>query len=46
MSSPRVRRGVSFVMTALCGMAVVFALVPLAFILFFAVTRGVQALSL
>ena len=45
MSSPRVRRGVSFIMTALCGMAVMFALVPLAFILFFAITRGVQALT-
>ena len=32
-------------MSALCGAAVLFALVPLAFILFFAVTRGVQALN-
>ncbi|HZA34613.1 MAG TPA: hypothetical protein VE505_06785, partial [Vicinamibacterales bacterium] len=46
MSSPLIRSGLSFVMTALCGMAVLFALVPLAFILFFAITRGVQALSL
>ena len=40
MSSPRVRKAVSFVMTALCGTAVLFALIPLAFILFFAVSRA------
>ena len=35
MSSPRVRKSISFVMTGLCGTAVLCALVPLAFILFF-----------
>ena len=45
MSSPRVRKTISWIMSALCGAAVLFALVPLAFILFFAVTRGVQALN-
>jgi phosphate transport system permease protein len=45
VSSPRARKAISFVMTALCGAAVLFALVPLGFILFFAVTRGVQALN-
>jgi len=33
-------------MTALCGGAVLFALVPLALILFFAVSQGLQALNL
>ena len=45
MSSPRMRAGVSIVMTALCGAAVLFALLPLGFILFFVVTRGVQSLT-
>jgi phosphate transport system permease protein len=46
MSNPTVRKIVSLVMTALCGAAVLFALVPLGFILFFAVSQGVQALNL
>ena len=46
MSSPTVRKVISLVMTALCGAAVLFALVPLGFILFFAVSQGVQALNL
>jgi phosphate transport system permease protein len=46
MSSPRVRKGISFVMTALCCAAVLCALAPLGFVLFFAVTRGVQSLTL
>ena len=40
MSTPTRAQGVSCVMTALCGAAVLFALVPLAFILFFVVTAG------
>ena len=35
MRSYRVRQVVSFAMTALCALAVILALVPLAFILFF-----------
>jgi phosphate transport system permease protein len=46
MSSPTVRKVISLVMTALCGAAVLFALVPLGLILFFAVSQGVQALNL
>jgi phosphate transport system permease protein len=46
MKSARVRRGFSSVMTALCGAAVLFALVPLGLILFFAVSQGLQALNL
>lgn len=46
MRSYRVRQAVSFVMTALCALAVVLALVPLAFILFFVVSQGIQALNL
>jgi phosphate transport system permease protein len=45
MSNPTVRKVISLVMTALCGAAVLFALVPLGFILFFAVSQGVQALN-
>jgi phosphate transport system permease protein len=45
MSNPAVRKVISLVMTALCGAAVLLALVPLGFILFFAVSQGVQALN-
>jgi len=45
MKSYRSRQAISFVMTTLCALAVVFALVPLAFILFFVVTKGVGALN-
>jgi phosphate transport system permease protein len=45
VSNPAVRKAISLVMTALCGAAVLFALVPLGFILFFAVSQGVQALN-
>jgi phosphate transport system permease protein len=45
MSNPTVRKVISLVMTALCGAAVLLALVPLGFILFFAVSQGVQALN-
>jgi phosphate transport system permease protein len=45
VSNPAVRKVISLVMTALCGAAVLFALVPLGFILFFAVSQGVQALN-
>ena len=39
------RRIVSHIAVALCAVSVLIALVPLAFILFFVVTRGVQALN-
>lgn len=39
------RRIVSHIAVALCAASVLIALVPLAFILFFVVTRGVQALN-
>jgi phosphate transport system permease protein len=39
------RRIVSQIAVALCAVSVLIALVPLAFILFFVVTRGVQALN-
>jgi phosphate transport system permease protein len=45
MSNPTVRKAISLAMTALCGAAVLFALVPLGLILFFAVSQGVQALN-
>jgi len=45
MSNPTIRKVISLVMTALCGAAVLFALVPLGFILFFAVSQGVHALN-
>jgi phosphate transport system permease protein len=41
----RWRRVLSLVMMTLCGLAVGVALVPLAFILFFVVTRGITALD-
>jgi phosphate transport system permease protein len=39
------RRAVSHVIIVLCGAAVVIALVPLAFVLFYVVTQGVTSLS-
>ncbi len=39
------RRVLSFVMMGLCGLSVAVALAPLAFILFFVVTRGITALD-
>lgn len=39
------RRLVSRIAVTLCGVSVVLALIPLAFILFFVVSRGVQALN-
>ena len=39
------RRIVSHIAVALCALSVVIALVPLAFILFFVVTKGIQALN-
>ena len=39
------RRALSRAMMALCGLSVAIALVPLAFILFFVVTRGITALD-
>jgi phosphate transport system permease protein len=40
------RRIISHVAVTLCALSVLIALVPLAFILFFVVTRGIQALNL
>jgi phosphate transport system permease protein len=40
------RRIISHIAVTLCALSVLIALVPLAFILFFVVTRGVQALNL
>jgi phosphate transport system permease protein len=42
----RWRRGLSHAIVVLCGAAVLLALVPLAFVLFYVVTRGVVALNL
>jgi phosphate transport system permease protein len=39
------RRALSAVMMTLCGLSVAVALVPLAFILFFVVTRGITAID-
>jgi phosphate transport system permease protein len=39
------RRGLSHVIIVLCGAAVLVALVPLAFVLFYVVTQGVSSLS-
>ena len=46
MKTYRVRQAISFVMTSLCALAVCFALVPLAFILFFVISKGIGALNL
>jgi phosphate transport system permease protein len=44
-SSDRRRKLVSSLFVAFCGAAVILALIPLAFILFFVVSQGVQALN-
>ena len=41
----RVRKAISAIMTALCAVAVVLALVPLAFVLFFVFRQGLPALN-
>ena len=46
MTHDRMRRGLSAVFVAACAAAVLLALVPLAFILFFVIKQGVQALNL
>ncbi|HEX7797466.1 MAG TPA: phosphate ABC transporter permease PstA [Vicinamibacterales bacterium] len=40
------RKSISWLFVTFCGLSVLFALVPLAFILFFVIARGVQALNL
>ncbi len=45
MRSYRTRQAISFVMTTLCALAVVFALVPLVLILFFVISKGIGALN-
>ena len=40
------RKALSYAIVVLCGAAVLFALVPLAFILFYVVTQGIGALNL
>jgi phosphate transport system permease protein len=40
------RQAISLLMTSLCALAVLVALVPLAFILFFVVSKGIGALNL
>jgi phosphate transport system permease protein len=42
----RWRRGMSHAILAFCGAAVIMALLPLAFILFYVVTQGITALNL
>ena len=42
----RFRKAQSHVIVGLCGLAVAFALVPLAFVLFYVVTQGMTSLSL
>lgn len=46
MTSVLWRKTVSWIFVAFCGLSVLIALVPLAFILFFVVTQGIQALNL
>lgn len=46
MTSYAFRRAKSAVMTALCALSVLVALVPLAFILFFVISKGIGALNL
>jgi phosphate transport system permease protein len=45
VSHDLVRRWTSTIVVWLCGLSVVLALIPLAFILFFVVSQGVQALN-
>lgn len=46
MMRDRWRRGLSHAIVVLCGAAVLLALVPLAFVLFYVVTKGLVALNL
>jgi phosphate transport system permease protein len=46
MTRDRMRRGVSAVFVSACALSVLIALVPLAMILFFVISRGVDALNL
>jgi phosphate transport system permease protein len=46
MRGTRWRKSVSSLFVAFCGLSVLIALVPVAFILFFVVARGIQALNL
>jgi phosphate transport system permease protein len=47
MTSPALRRkAVSALFVGFCGLSVLLALVPLAFILFFVISQGIQALNL
>jgi len=46
MMRDRWRRGLSHAIMILCGVAVLIALVPLAFILFYMITKGTASLSL
>jgi phosphate transport system permease protein len=46
VSVTKARRLLSFLFVAFCGGSVLLALVPLAFILFFVISEGVQALNL
>jgi phosphate transport system permease protein len=46
MIRDRWRRGMSHAILAFCGAAVIMALLPLAFILFYVVTQGITALNL
>jgi len=46
MTSILWRKTISWIFVAFCGLSVLVALVPLAFILFFVVTQGIQALNL
>jgi len=45
MTSTRVRKALSSIFVVFCGMSVVLALVPLALILFFVVSKGMQAIN-
>jgi len=45
-STPIARKVLSFVFVAACGLSVVVALVPLALIMFFVVSQGIQSLNL
>ena len=46
MNSTRWRKAVSSIFVAACALSVIVALVPLAFVLFFVISQGVEALTL
>jgi phosphate transport system permease protein len=46
MTSAARRKFVSSLFVMFCGLAVILALIPLGFILFFVVSQGIQALNL